>query len=307
MISFKLISDLVAEELLGEIEEQNPDAEIEYASDIIRLLSEQDDDTEYAVSFSRGCLLVRCYDGEYSFSYPTPLCDLADTVAASLDVRDYAVKEEIPLVFYDIPAEELGSILPLFRHVNLDSEDEENLYYRARLMSELSLIDEMPEYYGFFGIGLTPLTEEDDEDYTRLCTDRETNALWGYDYSADEPNPDKDYFRRTAEAEYYRGTSLSLAVREGGRFIGEAVLYYFDLEGGCECAIRLLPEYRGRGYATEALRCLKTLARRMGVIRLRAKVDAANAASIRMTEKVLPEIDRNEEFVLFEGRIVNIN
>ncbi len=309
MISFKLICEDVAEEILGEINKTLPDADTQYAADIMRLLCEQDDGTEYGVSLSHGCLLIRTFDGDegYSFAYPTALCESADGTAAALDIRAYAVKEEIPLVLYDVPAEELSELLPLFRHANIDSEDEGNRYFRVRIMSELALTDTQPEYYGVFGIAITPLTEEDDSEYARLCMDKDTNALWGYDYSADEPDPEADYFRAVAEAEYYRGTSLSLAVRYEGRFIGEAVLYYFDLMGGCECAIRLLPEYRGRGYATEALRCLKTVARRLGLIRLCAKVDKRNSASIRMTEKVLPELRRDDDFVWFESRIVNIS
>ena len=209
MISFKLLSEQAREDLLSQISNASPDADIEYASDTLNLLMEQDDDVEYAVSYACGCLLIRNFDGEYSFSYPIPLSDEADSICAAMEIRAYAVKEEIPLVFYDVPSEELGLILPKFRHANIDSEEPLNRYYTVRVMSELALTDEMPSYTGIFGISLTPLAEEDDEDYARLCMDKETNRFWGYDYSSDEPDPEKSYFREEAEKEYCRGTALA--------------------------------------------------------------------------------------------------
>ena len=42
-----------------------------------------------------------------------------------------------------------------------------------------------------------------------------------------------------------------LAVKTGGVLIGEVTLYNFDYVGGCEIGFRLMPEYRGKGYAKE--------------------------------------------------------
>ena len=305
MISYKILDGATRDEIISALRLNTPTADIDYAEEILELHiehAEENPDIEYAVCSSHGCLLIRKYDaedGEYSFCYPIALLDGADATTAITEIRAYAVKEEIPLVIYDLPAEELGNTVGCFRHMNIDAVDPMGELYTLRVMSEAALLDGIPSADGELGISLGPITEEDAAEYTRLCTDADTNAMWGYDYSADEPDPSPSYFREMADAELCRGVALCLAVRQDGRFIGEAVLYYFDLSGGCECAVRLLCEYRGRGFATEALRCLRNIARDMGIIRLCASVDANNAPSIAMTAKVLPELYRDEKIVRF--------
>jgi RimJ/RimL family protein N-acetyltransferase len=87
-----------------------------------------------------------------------------------------------------------------------------------------------------------------------------------------------------AENEYQRGVAVSFAVRYEGRFIGEAILYSFDLHGGAQSAVRIIPEYRRKGLATGALALLSKIASRMGLIRMLATVDSENEASCRMCE-----------------------
>ncbi len=303
MISFKVLTEQVKRDLLKEIRLDDPLADADLASDNLDMLLSNESDTEYAVSKALGCLLVRIFDGEYKFMYPLSLSGGAKPADAVMEIRAYAVKEEIPLVFSSVPSRSLGSLARKFRHLNIDAEDRRCRYYTVRIMNELSLLDEIPTVVGASGITLTPITPEDDADYTRLCADKDTNALWGYDYSRDEPEPDSSYFRESAEEEFCRSAALCLAVRHKGVFIGEAVLYYFDMLGGCDCAVRLLPEFRRKGHATRALRCLRALAKGMGLLTLGASVDIHNEASIRMTKKVLPEVSRDEKTVKFRCKL----
>lgn len=302
MISFKILTEQTAEQLLRDICEAIPDADLEYASETVDMMLE-DGECEYAVSSSHGCMLIRIFDGEYSFAYPLPLVEEADSYGAVLEIRAYAVKEEIPLVYCDVPRDELATILPTFRHITLDATDSEGEYYTVRVMSEAMLIEDTPIVNGPQEICLTPLTTSDDELYFRLCTDRETNKYWGYDYSADEPNPTLTYFRENAEAEFNRGNTICLAVRANGEFAGEATLYGFDLLGGCQCAVRLLPEFRHRGYATQSLNLLKRLASSIGLIYLVATVDAENIPSIIMTKKCFEQIESDGERVKFRAEL----
>ncbi len=303
MISFKILTPENKDGILAEIFENIPDANKCYTSDIVNIHAEDDRGYEYAISHSNGCLLIRMYDDEYSFAYPIVISKTCDRIKAALEIRAYAVKEEIPLVYYDVPGCEVGNLVTNFRHVNIDSANALNRFYTVRVMSELALVGEIPEYTNFFGFSLTAFTPDDDEDYAKLCMDKESNQYWGYDYSEDEPNPEKSYFRQIAEEEFYQSRALCLAVRHKGEFVGEAILYYFDLFGGCECAVRILPEHRRKGYAIQALRMLKVIAKRMGLVNLGAMVDENNTSSIAMTEKMFREIGREAGRVKFSIKL----
>ena len=301
MISFKILTEESAEELFREICSAIPDTDEEFLSENIDMML--DDESEYALSQSDGCLLVRIFDGEYSFAYPIAMVDDAEPMAAVEQIRLYAIKEEIPLVFCDVPAEELGGLIPKFRHASIDATDPDNKCYTVRIMSEVAMLDEIPIVNGPDAVCLTPITEADDELYFALATDLDTNKYWGYDYRQDEPNPEVDYFRENSDAEFGRGTAISLAVRVKGEFAGEATLYSFDLLGGCECAVRLLPTFRGQGYATDALNLLKRLAKGMGLVFLMATVDKENIASQRMTAKCLDEVSKTDSKVKYKTEL----
>lgn len=301
MISFKILTEESAEELFREISSAIPSTDEEFLSENIEMML--DDESEYALSHCNGCLLIRIFDGEYSFAYPIAMVDDAEPMAAAREIRLYAIKEEIPLVFCDVPADELGILLPKFRHVNVDATDPDNECYTVRIMSEVAMLDEIPIVNGPAEVCLTPITEADDELYFALATDLDTNKYWGYDYREDEPNPEKAYFRENSSAEFSRGTAISLAVRVNGEFAGEATLYSFDLLGGCECAVRLLPALRGKGYATGALNLLKRLAKNIGLVYLMATVDKENIASQKMTSKCLDEISRTDSKVKYRTEL----
>lgn len=287
MLSFKIVNEENREELLDALTIGMPDADGEYMSEIIDSLLE-DGECEYALSSSHGCLLVRIFDEKYIFLYPVSVCEDADESLAAYAIREYAVKEEIPLIYTDVPGEELGNLIPLFRHANIDAIDNDGEAFTVKIMSEASLFDEIPSL-SYEGVCLNAITEEDDHSYAELCKDNDTNAFWGYDYSADVENPEDSYFRETAEGEFARGVAISFAVRVNGRFAGEAALYAFDLIGGCECAVRILPEFRGSGVATRALLALRSFAERAGLTDLYATVDERNEASKKLCEKCFEE------------------
>lgn len=287
MLSFNVLTEENKDGLIDRISIAMPESDYEYICEIVDSLLE-DSECEYALSYSDDCLLVRIFDGKYFFLYPVGVCADSDESLAAYAIREYAVKEEIPLVYTDVPREELCNLIPLFRHANIDADDDNGDSFTVKIVSEASLFDEIPSIsYG--KVSLDAITEEDDGEYSRLCKDKETNAFWGYDYSEDEENPTDRYFREMAESEFSRGVAMPFAVRADGRFAGEASLYAFDLTGGCECAIRILPELRGRGLATDALLALRSLAKRAGLINLYATVDERNQASKKLCEKCFDE------------------
>ena len=293
MISFIIINKENKDEILDRLMLQMPEADFEYMSEIVdSLLS--DDECEYALSHSNGCLLVRIFDKKYLFLYPVALCDGADESVAAYSLREYAVKEEIPLVYSDVPREELGNLIPLFRHANVDAQDDEGDSFTVKIMSEAAMFEQIPRVE-YEDVCLDEITDADDADYARLCKDKDTNAFWGYDYSADKDCPEDSYFREMAENEFGRGVAMAFAVRVNERFVGEASLYAFDLIGGCECAIRILPEYRGQGIATKALLALKSVAEMAGLINLYATVDERNEASKMLFGKCFDECRKTGE------------
>ena len=105
-----------------------------------------DEDAEVAISGAFGCLLVRINDGgEYLFSYPYPLTESADESGAVEEVALYALREGLPLVFFDVPRDSLPVLLMGFRHADVDAEDAYAETYRVTLNRECALVKKVPE------------------------------------------------------------------------------------------------------------------------------------------------------------------
>lgn len=299
MISFKILSVDSENEIISNVLAAIPDADVEEIEEILCSFYDcSDGSLEVAVSAAHGCMLIRIFDGEYLFPYPVSLTDTADARSAADEIRLYAIKEEIPLAFIDVPSEELSELASLFLHTSIDAEDESRDSYTVRVNSELASIDEIP-CVALEDVSLGILTDADKEKYARLSRDREVNKYWGYDYSADAPDADDDYFMQIALEEFLRGAALSLAVRLDGEFIGEAIFYAFDLQGGAECAVRLLPEYQGKKIGIKALDLMIKIACDIGLSRLYATVKNANFASVALFKKRMEIYEANEEKTRF--------
>ena len=297
MISFKALTEKNIEEIVMSLaptdEIYGEFLELAYSLDLTL------DDVEFALSFSHGCALVRIFDmGRYSFLYPFAMTDSADAASALSDIAEYAMREEIRLVCDDVPKECVGDFLS-FRHIDVDACDTEGESFRITVKTECELMGDVPDVT-FGRIELNALTEDDISEYARLSKDKDVNRLWGYDYSDDVSDPDDSYFYETAISEIAAGISVSMAIRCEGYFVGEAVLYAFDGRGGAEFAIRLLPEWQGKGLGTESVRAICAAAAEIGLIRLTSRIMKANYASIRMLEKITDEREvRGEEVVFY--------
>ena len=269
------------------------------AAEIEEILSSfADDDCEVALSASHGCLLIRIFDGEYLFVYPIALTDSADATAAADEIRLYAIKEEIALTFIDVPTSESCSLLTLFKNTSIEDEDRERESCTVRVYNELMLIDELPHAKDG-ELSLTPLLESDADAYARLSRESSANEYWGYDFREDNPDADSEYFLRVVQEELLRSSALTLAVRIGGELVGEAVIYYLDMQGGAECAIRLLALHRGKGLGASALDLLMDVCSAIGLDRLYATVKNENIPSIRLFGKRMDILEKNEETTRF--------
>ncbi len=292
MISFYDLNEFGAENIAERLPLPKEDA-------IEIMAGYSDSEAEIAISGAFGCLLVRIYDGgEYLFSYPYSLTESADEAGAVEEVAFYALREGLPLIFVDVPRESLPVLLMGFRHADVDAEDEHADTYRVTVKSECSLIKKAPEVT-CGAVTLRELCDEDKEPYARICLDAENNKYWGYDFRDDEPDADADYFMNVAKCERELGTAISFAVLHGGVFVGEASLYAFDCRGGAETAIRILPEYQGRGLSGDILTGLFEACREIGLVRLYAEVYAENKPSVAFCSKYMERLSDENGRVVF--------
>ena len=88
-------------------------------------------------------------------------------------------------------------------------------------------------------------------------------------------------------------------MRFADEFIGEALLYAFDLLGGAECAVRLLPKYRGLRLSEECVSLLCNAAKSIGLKRVYATVDNRNRASIHLFEKTFEFVESKDGITRF--------
>lgn len=261
---------------------------------------------EVAVTSLSGELLVRIYDGgRYSFVYPIEIGEQTDTDAALSALADYSVREMIPFYLTDTPRDELDRLRSLFSHLDARAYDDDDDSFVALIYSECDMLDGAPTA-SFDTVTLSPITEADVSAYAALSRSELVNKYWGYDYREDEADASDEYFLTVAEGELARGIALSLAVREGdvsSDMLGEAVLFDFDYRGGAKFAIRLLPEYWGRGIGSRALRALIEIARDIGLERLDAEVMTENLPSIAMTGKYIPRIGERDGKAFFSLKL----
>jgi len=302
MISFKIITDETKKDILRQLENLS-ESEYESALEIVLSLSFDEDDVEYAISAIAGCLLVRVFDmGRYFFLYPYEISEDADVISAIDAVSEYAMREEIPLVFSDVPKDAVSSFFG-FRHMDLDAEDECADSYRVRIKTECELVSEIPNVTRG-RVTLNAISEEDVGEYARLCKDKNVNKYWGYDYSLDAIEPADEYFFDTACDEFARGISISMAIRTEDAFCGEAVIYAFDGKGAAEFAIRLLPEFHGRGLGVESVLAIADVAKSIGLTTLRSKIFSKNLPSVAMLKKVTDKWNTDGDTLIFT---INLN
>ena len=99
----------------------------------------------------------------------------------------------------------------------------------------------------------------DMEEYAALATDETRNRYWGYDYKADlgEDEANAAHFDRVLTEDEARGVCYSRKISDKvGRFIGEAVLYNFRLDGSGEMGLRITSAMAGKGYGREAYKAV---------------------------------------------------
>ena len=170
--------------------------------------------------------------------------------------------------------------------------------------SELDRLHEIPTLHSD-RLTLDALTEKDKLPYNALCLDEERNRLWGYDWHKDyDGSPMEEYFLSVAREDFRLRRCVNFAVRLGEDFIGEAVLYNPDWQGGMELGCRIAPAYAGRGYGTEAFAAAADWALYgLGLARVVAKCFKENGPSYKMLSSCMRETGQDETYFYFEKTI----
>ncbi|MBQ9084949.1 MAG: GNAT family N-acetyltransferase [Clostridia bacterium] len=260
----------------------------EYLTDILDSFRQvAAEGVDVAICHCQGCLNVRIIDGESCmFVFPIPLFDDADVMGAVLNVSEYSRRELVPLTFTDVPRDYISELGRLFSRLNASVYDDDEDSFFVAVESECSALEELPSIT-VDDITLDEIQDEDKHIYARLCSDRELNKWWGYDVSEDNPSLDEDYYLAVARGEFRSGVAVTLAIRHGREFLGEAVIYDFDYRGSAAIGIRILREKQGGGVGSRALRALIELCRSLGLKELRTSIMEENEASVRMTKKYM--------------------
>ena len=129
---------------------------------------------------------------------------------------------------------------------------------------------------------LKEIEDADAEAFARLAKDDELNKYWGYDWreNATEAEPDAMWFLQDVRKDFKQKNELPLGIYWEDKLIGEVVLHNFGYRAEAEIGMRVLPEYRGRGFAREALIHLMDYGFvKLNLERIEAKCFKENAAS----------------------------
>jgi len=156
-------------------------------------------------------------------------------------------------------------------------------------------------------------SESDGRDCLEFINDYSVYRFWGsYDEAADtngRRRPKKkvrlDYHYKETMKEYKARRELSwlLVLKDGGKVIGEIVLYDFQLKKQADIGYRINSNYWGQGYAPEAaLAIIKTAFELMELERVQIRCFTNNQGSIRVAQK----LGFTQEGLIRHGAIVDV-
>ena len=249
-----------------------------------------------------GAAAVMIDDGEnMTFTYPVSISQENSEREIIDEIFSFCTDCEITPTFIDTPAKKLPLLLTGVGHANIDGDGE---YYTVSMKNECMLLDFPPEIlYG--EVYLSEPSAKNASDYKRLIMDKEHNSFWGDDLRADLPDARPGFFIDEAREEFARGTAITLhaTVLSDGEnlFIGEGVLYRFDCKRGCEIAVRVLPEYCGRGYGRQILEGTVRIAGEIGISEVTCNIDKRNTPALRFVDGIFEAVGEAEEKITLKA------
>ena len=269
-------------------------------SDLVEYLAYiESEGASVQIGISHGCCSVMIKDGEdVVFTCPEELCENCSLDGIVGDIFEFCKLCEQPLKFIDVPREKMASILAGVRHCNVDGDGE---YFSVSIKNECMLLEFAPEILSE-EVYLSEPVMEFAEEYKRLITDKKHNEFWGSDIRQDMQNAPGEYFVEEARCEFEKGTGITffatvMTSEEKNVFVGEGVLYRFDGRGECEVAVRVLPEFCGKGYGKMILGGLIQIAENIGIGSLVCNIDRRNLPAIAFTRQFFDTVAEDAEAV----------
>lgn len=154
---------------------------------------------------------------------------------------------------------------------------------------------------------LSEITEKDKADYRALCTDKENNRLWGYDYETDASITGEitdGTFFDIVNFDRSIGEGISFAIREksvDNRLIGEVIVYNFTYLGTAEAGVRVAKGFQGKGYGKAAYKLVCDWAANVLSVKLKAKCYKENKKSRKtIIDCGFTQISEDENFYYFK-------
>ena len=287
MISFVVLQENNKKEILRLIKKEHRAEAEEYLDSALDFGYD-----EVAICYYMDTLLFRVYDGEYYiFFSPIPLTDDASEMDGVMAIREYAVKEDIPLFFSDVPSHLLDDMKGYFADIDYTlSEDGESAEVTVNSPADLSV--RIPTVV-CDRVTLSEITSDFIDDYAELCKEPTGLRYYGYSYGEEVDDPAIDYFYERQLYDYTVGLAMTFGVYFEGHLIGECVLHHFDLIGGAEISVRIIPEHRGLGFGREILTAIVRHKPMLDIKTLFATVHIENAPSIGLFSSVMSEYGRD--------------
>ena len=273
---------------------------VRYFEDIVEYAGSSGADAFFCIH--KGALIAAVgYSSPELFFFPRPLLRGASIRAALRAIRDYCRDSSVDRVISDIPASRLGEAMNGVRHGRV--EDIGEGFYSLSVETECMLAKYPPEVE-FEELNLSEPTLPFAEEYARLIFDDETNRYTGEDLRREMTDAPPEYFVEEARAEFDSGKALTLfatILSDEGKniFIGEGVFYSFDGEGRAEIAIKLLPEWRGRGFGSKLLSAMLLAAESISLCEVVARVHKDNLPSLRVFSSLMDRVGERDGLVYF--------
>lgn len=244
-------------------------------------------DDEVAAADEFGCLLLRIFlGGRYCFCFPIPYTDAASVTDALDAIEHYALTQEVPLFYINVPDADLDALCARYRFAR--SEPIDDGLFAVSVTTEPQRLTRIPTLRAR-RITLGRLTPLDILPYAALCRDASTLQYFGYDLRSDGEGARSRDFYRAAMREFRRGIAIPFAIRHRAALVGEITLYGFDGRGRAEFSVRIRPKYRRRGYAREAIEAVCRYAfSTLGLSRLSARCRCENTPCRALLASIAP-------------------